>query len=58
MKKKLHGADIVIDSLKKHGINLVFGIPGAKIDYLFEGLDGQEMIGNLLGISWPLMPLN
>ena len=42
MKKKLHGADIVIDSLKKHGINLVFGIPGAKIDYLFEGLDGQD----------------
>ena len=42
MEKKLHGADIVIDSLKKHGINLVFGIPGAKIDRLFEGLDGQD----------------
>lgn len=42
MGKKLYGADVVIDSLKKHGINLVFGIPGAKIDRLFEGLDGQD----------------
>ncbi len=36
MEKKLHGADIVIDSLRKHGVNLVFGIPGAKIDRLFD----------------------
>ncbi|NMV52286.1 acetolactate synthase AlsS [Lactobacillus reuteri] len=42
MEKKLYGADVVIDSLEKHGINLVFGIPGAKIDRLFEGLDGQD----------------
>ncbi|MCR1878432.1 acetolactate synthase AlsS [Limosilactobacillus reuteri] len=42
MEKKLCGADIVIDSLRKHGVNLVFGIPGAKIDRLFEGLDGQD----------------
>ncbi|MCC4327105.1 acetolactate synthase AlsS [Limosilactobacillus reuteri] len=42
MEKKLYGADVVIDSLRKHGINLVFGIPGAKIDRLFEGLDGQD----------------
>ena len=42
MEKKLYGADVVIDSLKKHGINLVFGISGAKIDRLFEGLDGQD----------------
>ena len=42
MEEKLHGADIVIDSLRKHGVNLVFGIPGAKIDRLFEGLDGQD----------------
>ena len=42
MEMKLHGADIVIDSLRKHGVNLVFGIPGAKIDRLFEGLDGQN----------------
>ncbi|MCC4324164.1 acetolactate synthase AlsS [Limosilactobacillus reuteri] len=42
MEKKLYGANVVIDSLRKHGINLVFGIPGAKIDRLFEGLDGQD----------------
>ena len=42
MEKKLYGADVVIDSLKKHGVNLVFGIPGAKIDRLFEGLEGQD----------------
>lgn len=42
MEKKLYGADVVVDSLRKHGINLVFGIPGAKIDRLFEGLDGQD----------------
>ena len=45
MEKKLYGADVVIDSLRKHGINLVFGIPGAKIDRLFEGLDGQDSEG-------------
>lgn len=42
MNKKMYGADVVIDSLKKHGIEMVFGIPGAKIDRLFEGLDGQD----------------
>lgn len=42
MEKKLYGANVVIDSLRKHGINLVFGIPGAKIDRLFEGLNGQD----------------
>ena len=31
--------------MRKHGINLVFGIPGAKIDRLFEGLDGQDSEG-------------
>ncbi len=42
MKKKMYGSDIIIDSLKKHKIDLVFGIPGAKIDRLFEGLDGKD----------------
>lgn len=42
MEKKLYGADIVVDSLRKHGIDLVFGIPGAKIDRLFEMLDGKD----------------
>lgn len=42
MEKQLHGSDVIIDSLRKHGVDLVFGIPGAKIDRLFEGLDGKE----------------
>lgn len=42
MEKKLYGTDIVVDSLRKHGIDLVFGIPGAKIDRLFEMLDGKD----------------
>ena len=42
MEKKQYGADVIIDSLRKHGVDLVFGIPGAKIDRLFEGLDGQD----------------
>ena len=42
MKKKMYGSDIIIDSLKKQKIDLVFGIPGAKIDRLFEGLDGKD----------------
>lgn len=43
---KKYGADIVVDSLTNHGVDLVFGIPGAKIDRLFETLehpaDGQK----------------
>lgn len=42
MEKKLYGSDIIIDSLKKHKIDMVFGIPGAKIDRLFQGLDGKD----------------
>jgi acetolactate synthase-1/2/3 large subunit len=39
-------ADIVIDTLKNNGVEYVFGIPGAKIDYLFNALidDGPELI--------------
>lgn len=40
--KKMTGADVVIDSLRKHGVDMVFGIPGAKIDRLFEALDGKD----------------
>ncbi|WP_295731859.1 acetolactate synthase AlsS [uncultured Limosilactobacillus sp.] len=39
MSKKTYGADIVVDSLRKHHIDYVFGIPGAKIDRLFEAID-------------------
>lgn len=36
---KKYGADLVVDSLNNHGVDLVFGIPGAKIDRLFETLE-------------------
>lgn len=39
MANKKYGADIVSDSLVNHGVDLVFGIPGAKIDRLFETLE-------------------
>ncbi|MCM6833892.1 acetolactate synthase AlsS [Leuconostoc mesenteroides] len=39
MANKKYGADIVTDSLVNHGVDLVFGIPGAKIDRLFETLE-------------------
>lgn len=38
-KKKYYGADAVVDSLINHDVKFVFGIPGAKIDRVFEKLD-------------------
>jgi acetolactate synthase I/II/III large subunit len=32
------GAQVVVDSLERHGVQHVFGIPGAKIDKLFDTL--------------------
>src|ERR1700748_622069 len=32
------GAQVVVDSLEKHGVQYVFGIPGAKIDKVFDTL--------------------
>ncbi|HGZ8976501.1 TPA: acetolactate synthase AlsS [Staphylococcus aureus] len=44
--KKYTAADMVIDTLKNNGVEYVFGIPGAKIGYLFNALidDGPELI--------------
>ncbi|HDM8631384.1 TPA: acetolactate synthase AlsS [Staphylococcus aureus] len=44
--KKYTAADMVIDTFKNNGVEYVFGIPGAKIDYLFNALidDGPELI--------------
>lgn len=39
MSEQKFGADIVTDSLVNHDVDIVFGIPGAKIDRLFETLD-------------------
>ena len=45
-KENYSAADMVIDTLKNNGVEYVFGIPGAKIDYLFDALedDGPELI--------------
>lgn len=31
-EEKRYGADLIVESLTNHGIDYVFGIPGAKID--------------------------
>ena len=45
-KKEKHGADIIVDSLINHEVDYVFGIPGAKIDRVFDTLEdkGPELI--------------
>ncbi|MDR0922005.1 MAG: acetolactate synthase AlsS [Lactobacillales bacterium] len=44
--KKRHGADMIIDSLINHDVKYIFGIPGAKIDRVFDTLEdkGPELI--------------
>ncbi|KRM97365.1 acetolactate synthase [Liquorilactobacillus aquaticus DSM 21051] len=37
--EKYYGADAIVDSLINHGVEYVFGIPGAKIDRVFESLE-------------------
>lgn len=41
-----YGADMVVDSLINHEVEYVFGIPGAKIDRVFDTLEdkGPELI--------------
>lgn len=38
-EKKYYGADAIVDSLINHDVKYVFGIPGAKIDRVFELLE-------------------
>lgn len=38
-EEKRYGADAIVESLINHGVKYVFGIPGAKIDRLFELLE-------------------
>ncbi|WEV53945.1 acetolactate synthase AlsS [Leuconostocaceae bacterium ESL0723] len=40
MTKK--GSEIIIDTLNNYGVDYVFGIPGAKVDQLFESLEHPE----------------
>ena len=45
-EKKQYGADLIVDSLVNHKVPYVFGIPGAKIDRVFDTLEdkGPELI--------------
>jgi len=36
------GAQIVVESLEQHGVTHVFGIPGAKIDKVFDTLKSSS----------------
>src|ERR1700745_3327199 len=37
------GAQIVVESLERHGVTHVFGIPGAKIDKVFDTLKASSI---------------
>ncbi|HGA0972642.1 TPA: acetolactate synthase AlsS [Streptococcus agalactiae] len=41
-----YGADLIVDSLINHDVKYIFGIPGAKIDRVFDTLEdkGPELI--------------
>ncbi|WP_056994394.1 acetolactate synthase AlsS [Limosilactobacillus ingluviei] len=41
MTQPRFGADAIVASLKQHGVDKVFGIPGDKIDRLFEKLEHE-----------------
>lgn len=45
-KEPIYGADLIVDSLINHDVKYVFGIPGAKIDRVFDRLEdkGPELI--------------
>lgn len=37
-----YGADLIVDSLINHDVKYVFGIPGAKIDRVFDTLEDKD----------------
>ena len=41
--QQLTGADIVVKTLEAHKVKWVFGIPGAKIDKVFDAMDGSSI---------------
>lgn len=45
-EEKRHGADAIVESLINHDVDYIFGIPGAKIDRVFDVLEdrGPELI--------------
>src|SRR6201988_3739718 len=41
--KQQTGADIVVQTLEQHDVKYVFGVPGAKIDKVFNALVDSEI---------------
>src|ERR1700739_1122631 len=41
--EKKTGADIVVETLENHGVTHVFGVPGAKIDKVFDRLRDSSL---------------
>src|SRR6202167_2719735 len=41
--KKKTGADVVVETLEAHGVTHVFGVPGAKIDKVFDRLRDSSL---------------
>ncbi len=48
MAEKKYGSDLIVDSLINHGVKYVFGIPGAKIDHVFDRLENDEKSPQLI----------
>jgi acetolactate synthase-1/2/3 large subunit len=42
-EKEKSGADIVVEALEQHGVKHVFGVPGAKIDKVFDTLTDSDI---------------
>ena len=48
MAEKKYGSDLIVDSLINHKVQYVFGIPGAKIDRVFDRLENDEKAPQLI----------
>ncbi|PCR99228.1 acetolactate synthase AlsS [Lactococcus fujiensis] len=48
MAEKKYGSDLIVDSLINHDVKYVFGIPGAKIDHVFDRLESDENAPQLI----------
>ena len=46
-----HGADLVVSQLEAQGVRQVFGIPGAKIDKVFDSLLDSSI--RIIPHVWP-----
>ena len=41
--KKRTGADVAVETLEAHGVTHIFGVPGAKIDKVFDRLRDSSL---------------